>query len=76
MESMSMEKMTWPLAKDIVPGRKVYDCISKLYPTIWNSSLLKKLNFGGYYEGFCQPTQTSPLRLQIDSSVRYFACSH
>ena len=34
MESMSMEKLTWPLAKDIVPGRKVYDCISKLYPTI------------------------------------------
>ena len=34
-------------------------------------SALKKLNFGDHYEGFCQPTQTSPLRLQIDSNVRF-----
>ena len=72
MVSMSMKKLTWALAKDIVQGITEFPN----YQTIRNSSLSKKLNFGGHYEGFCQPTQTSPLRLQIDSNVRYFACSH
>ena len=69
-----MEKLTWALARDIVPG-KITVRIQEVFKTFSNSSPFKKLNFGDYYEGFCQPTQTSPLKLQIDSNVRYCICS-
>ena len=67
MVILSTEKLTWVLAKDIVPGEflRFFFEDDDVF-----SSAATKLNLGHHYSSMCPPTQTESLGLKIGSTVR------